>query len=79
MPNDEAEDTKRETAVAGLPTLVTVSEVAEYLQMSETTVYRLISEEGLPAIKVGRNYRVRADELREWLERRAEREASEEL
>lgn len=48
--------------------LLTVAEVAAQLRVSTMTIYRLIRSGELPAVRVGRNYRVRADELEAYLE-----------
>ena len=47
--------------------ILTVREVAEYLRMSETKVYRLVKERHLPAIRIGKSWRFRKDLLDEWL------------
>ncbi len=48
--------------------LLTVAEVADLLRVSTMTVYRLIRSGDLPAVRVGRNYRVRRADLDEYLE-----------
>lgn len=48
--------------------LLTVAEVASVMRVSRMTVYRLIRRGQLKAIRVGRNYRVREQDLREYLE-----------
>ena len=48
--------------------LMTVVEVATVMRVSRMTVYRLIRRGHLKAIRVGRNYRVREDDLNEYLE-----------
>jgi excisionase family DNA binding protein len=48
-------------------TLLTAAEVAEQLRVSTMTVYRLIRRGELPAVRVGRNYRVRAADLDTYL------------
>lgn len=50
------------------PTLLTVSEVADLFRVSSMTVYRLIRNGELPAVRVGRSYRVREDDLHAYLE-----------
>lgn len=47
--------------------LLTAAEVAEDLRVSTMTVYRLIRRGELPAVRVGRNYRVRAADLETYL------------
>ena len=48
-------------------TILTVREVAEYLRMSETKVYRLVKERQLPVFRIGKSWRFRKDLLDEWL------------
>lgn len=48
--------------------LLTVAEVADLLRVSTMTVYRLIRSGELPAVRVGRNYRVRRRDLDSYLE-----------
>ncbi len=48
--------------------LLTVAEVAELLRVSTMTVYRLIRTGELPAVRVGRNYRVRRADLDLYLQ-----------
>jgi excisionase family DNA binding protein len=47
--------------------LLTVAEVAEVLRVSNMTVYRLIKAGDLPALRVGKNYRIRESELEAFL------------
>jgi excisionase family DNA binding protein len=51
--------------------LLTVVEVATLMRVSRMTVYRLIRRGQLKAIRVGRNYRVREDDLNAYLEEQA--------
>jgi len=46
---------------------VTVAEVAEMLRVSTMTVYRLVQSGALPAVRVGRSYRIRADDVDRYL------------
>ena len=48
--------------------LLTAAEVAEQLRVSTMTIYRLIRSGELPAVRVGRNYRVHVEELAAYLE-----------
>ncbi|MFP4636418.1 MAG: helix-turn-helix domain-containing protein [Nitriliruptoraceae bacterium] len=47
--------------------LMTVAEVAEALRVSNMTVYRLIKSGELPALRVGKNYRIRESDLEAYL------------
>jgi excisionase family DNA binding protein len=42
----------------GMPELLTVSEVAALVRVSKMTIYRMIQKGDLPAISVGKSYRV---------------------
>jgi excisionase family DNA binding protein len=48
--------------------LLTVAEVAEMLRVSTMTVYRLIRTGELPAVRVGRSYRVKKTDLERYLD-----------
>ena len=47
--------------------LLTVAEVSAVLRVSNMTVYRLIKAGELPALRVGKNYRIRESELEAFL------------
>ncbi|MDF2591465.1 MAG: DNA-binding protein [Clostridia bacterium] len=49
--------------------VLTVSQVADYLQLSEMTTYKLVQEGKIPAFKIGRSWRVKKDDLEELIER----------
>jgi excisionase family DNA binding protein len=49
---------------------LTVSEVARNLRVSNMTVYRLIKSGQLSAVRVGRGYRIREDDVLRYLEQR---------
>ena len=53
------------------PLIMTISEVAEYLGLHELTVRRLAREGQLPALKLGRQWRVKKDLLEKWIEQRS--------
>lgn len=46
---------------------LTVGEVAVALRVSNMTVYRLVSAGEIPAVKVGRSVRLRADDVDAYL------------
>ena len=50
--------------------LLTVGEVAATMRVSNMTVYRLIKGGELPAIRVGKNYRIRESDMDHYLEQR---------
>jgi excisionase family DNA binding protein len=51
--------------------LLTVAEVAAVMRVSNMTVYRLIKGAELPAIRVGKNYRVRESDVDRYLSTRS--------
>jgi excisionase family DNA binding protein len=48
--------------------LLTVREIADAMRVSTMTVYRLIRAGALPAIRVGKHFRIRARDLDRYLE-----------
>jgi excisionase family DNA binding protein len=49
------------------PRFLTVAEVAALLRVSTMTVYRQIQAGELAAVRVGKSYRLRADDVDEWI------------
>lgn len=49
------------------PRFLTVGEVADLLRVSNMTVYRLINAGELPAVRVGKSYRLREDDVDKYL------------
>jgi excisionase family DNA binding protein len=47
--------------------LLTVAEVSDAMRVSNMTVYRLIKAGELPAVRVGKNYRIRESDLEAFL------------
>lgn len=48
--------------------LLTVAEVAAELRVSTMTVYRLVQAGELPAFRIGKNYRIKREDLDAYLE-----------
>ena len=46
---------------------LTVAEVAATMRVSKMTVYRLVHNGDLPAVRVGRSFRVTEDDVNEYL------------
>ncbi len=46
---------------------VTVAEVADQLRVSNMTVYRLVQNGQLAAVRVGRSYRIREEDVDRYL------------
>ena len=53
--------------------LMTIEEVAEYLRVHPSTVYRLVRQGALPAVKIGKQWRVDRETLAQWLREKATR------
>ncbi|MDH4143890.1 MAG: helix-turn-helix domain-containing protein [Acidimicrobiia bacterium] len=49
---------------------LTVAEVADQMRVSTMTVYRLIKADELPAVRIGRSYRLRQADVDRFLARR---------
>ena len=52
--------------------LLTVNEVAKILRVSNMTVYRLVKGKQIPAIRVGKNYRIKEIDIDKYLNRGSE-------
>lgn len=51
------------------PEIMTIAQVAKYLQISEMTTYKLVQEGKLPGFKIGRHWRVKKEDLNEHIEK----------
>ncbi|GAA0972622.1 Putative DNA-binding proteinA [Nocardioides aquaticus] len=49
------------------PEFMTVAEVATRMRVSKMTVYRLLHGGEVPAVRVGRSFRVREEDVDEYL------------
>jgi len=61
-----------------LDPLLTIEEVAKYLNVNRFTVYRLVAQKRLPAFKVGNQWRFSKEMIEAWLMKRANDSRSEE-
>jgi excisionase family DNA binding protein len=52
---------------AALSPIMTVKEVAEYLHVHQTTLYKMIRLGEIPSFKIGSDHRFRRDEIEEWI------------
>ena len=53
--------------------ILTIPEVACYLQLSRAKVYWLVSRKEIPHIRIGRNVRINETDLAEWLKQQSVR------
>jgi len=51
--------------------LMTIKEVADFLRISTISAYSWVRDGKLPAIRIGKEWRVRSRDLDEWLEVRS--------
>jgi excisionase family DNA binding protein len=60
----------RGTGVDTAPILISAEELAKLMQVSERTLWRLLSAGKVPQpVRIGRNTRWRYAEVREWIEK----------
>ena len=53
--------------VAKRDDIMTMDELAEYLKISKSTLYKLAQENKLPGQKIGKRWRFHRDSVDEWL------------
>jgi excisionase family DNA binding protein len=51
----------------GLMKILTVKETADALKVKPQWVYRMMTNDGLPCIRLGRQIRVDEDSLKKWI------------
>lgn len=52
--------------------VLTIDELATYLKVSKSTLYKLVQEGKVPAQKVGRHWRFRRETIDRWLDGNSE-------
>jgi len=52
-----------------LEKLMTLEEVAEYLRLSVHTIYKMAQKRKIPALKAGKKWRFRKEDIDRWLEK----------
>lgn len=55
-------------AVAAAVRVFTVKEIADYLRIHPTTVYRLLKARKIPAFRVGSDWRFNLESINRWVE-----------
>ncbi|MCA9633676.1 MAG: helix-turn-helix domain-containing protein [Myxococcales bacterium] len=48
--------------------ILTIKEVAEYLKLTERTLYRLVQDGQVPGFKVGNSWRFKRGDIERWIE-----------
>jgi excisionase family DNA binding protein len=51
--------------------LMTVKEVAALLRVSPQTLYKMLEQRSIPAVKVGSQWRFDRDQIREWIRKQS--------
>lgn len=49
--------------------ILTIKQVADYLKVTERTIYRLAAAKKIPAFKVGGTWRFQHQEIDQWIKR----------
>jgi excisionase family DNA binding protein len=48
--------------------MLTASDVARYFRLHVMTIYRMVQRRELPAVRVGRQWRFRREQINQWLQ-----------
>lgn len=57
---------------AAAPDVLTITDLARYLQVSKSSLYKLAQEGKVPGQKVGKHWRFRRETIDRWLDRHEE-------
>jgi len=68
--NETSEGPTEPNSTSAMGEFLTVAEVAKQLRVSNMTVYRLIKAGEMRAVRVGRGYRLKEDDVRRYLQQR---------
>jgi excisionase family DNA binding protein len=66
--------TTRETSVRAskmFENLMTVKEVAALLRVSPQTLYKMLEQRSIPAVKVGSQWRFDREQIRDWIRKQS--------
>ena len=53
--------------------ILTLKQVADFLKVTERTIYRLAAAKKIPAFRVGGTWRFSKAEINQWIQRQSER------
>ncbi len=59
--------------------ILTIKEVADYLKLTERTLYRLVQEGKIPGFKVGSSWRFKRVDIERWIEAQKEQVLKEQV
>ncbi len=54
--------------MAEAKSVLTIKDVAEYLDVHPMTVYKYVKGKKIPAFKIGSNWRIRRESMQKWIE-----------
>ncbi|RKY95828.1 MAG: hypothetical protein DRQ06_02845 [Candidatus Hydrothermota bacterium] len=60
---------KRKQGDLAMDKWLTLDQIAEYLQMSTSSIYKMAQKGKIPAYKVGRQWRFRKEEIDAWIKK----------
>ncbi len=60
---------EQDGSVDGVTRLMTIQDVAAYLQLSKAKIYRMARSREIPAIRIGKSWRFRRQSIEDWLHR----------
>ena len=55
--------------IDNLPEIITPKQLAEFLQISEMTVKRALKSKALVGFKIGRDWRIEKEEVKNWIKK----------
>lgn len=61
------------------PDIMTVKQVAEYLQVDVQSIYKMAQKDKIPCTKIAGQWRFKKDILDEWLTKRIKKEEAKEI
>lgn len=53
--------------------VMTVKDIADYLDVHPMTIYKYVREGKIPAFKIGTSWRIRKDSIKKWMEQNEQR------
>jgi excisionase family DNA binding protein len=58
--------------------VLTIEELADYLKVPKSTLYKLVREGSVPCQKVGKHWRFHKEAIDDWLQQRVKKEGTRE-
>ena len=49
------------------PNMITIKELQDVLEIGKNTAYNLVKRKDFPSVKIGREYKIFADDLNDWI------------